>query len=242
MSSDLAQLLAEVDAILLDFDGPVCSIFAGYPAHDVAANLLDLLRHHNVDLPPGLASEADPLEVLRWTGSTNDFALTRAVEDALCAAERRAVDTAAPTPFGREVIVAARQAGLPIAVVSNNSAGAVTAYLVRQRLDGHVAHVIGRAYAEPTRMKPNPDPILRAAEALAVPPGRSVLIGDSTSDIVGARAAGTRAIAFANRPAKVDAFSAAGADVVITSMGPIAEELIRRYDQADQQSVGRSGR
>ena len=243
MSADLVRLFAEVDAILLDFDGPVCGIFAGYPARDVAAELVDLLYRHGVDPPARLTSETDPLEVLRWTGTTGDQGITRAVEDALCVAERRAVETAAPTPYGREVIVAARQAGLPVAVVSNNSAGAVTAYLATHRLAAHVASVIGRTYAEPGLMKPNPEPILRAVRTLDASPGRSVLVGDSLSDIEGGRAAGVRVVAYANRPPKVDTFREAGADVVITSMGPIAEALIRRCEQTDEQeSLGRSGR
>jgi len=242
MSADLTALLAEVDAILLDFDGPVCGIFAGYPARDVAAELVDLLYRHGVDLPGHLTSETDPLEVLRWTGSLGDQGVTRVVEDALCTAERRAVATAAPTPYGREVIVAARQAGLPVAVVSNNSAGAVAAYLAAHRLTGHVAPVIGRAYADPNRMKPNPGPILQAVRALGTAPDRSVLIGDSLSDIEGSQAAGVPVIGYANRPPKVDAFHQAGADVVVTSMGPIADALIRRCEETEPESLGRGSR
>jgi HAD superfamily hydrolase (TIGR01509 family) len=242
MSADLAELLAETDAILLDFDGPICRIFAGYPAADVAAELVDVLYRHGIDVPSPLTSETDPLEVLRWIGSTGDQTITRTVEDALGEAERRAVATAAPTPYGREVIVAARQAGIPVAVVSNNSAGAVTAYLTAHRLVGHVAPVIGRAYAEPGRMKPNPEPISQAVRVLGVSPSRTVLVGDSLSDIEGGRAAGVHVIAYANRPPKVDAFRQAGADVVISSMGPIAEALVRRCEQADEQeSLGRRG-
>jgi HAD superfamily hydrolase (TIGR01509 family) len=243
MTADLAHLFAETDAILLDFDGPVCRIFAGYPARDVAAELVDVLYRNGIDAPSHVAAEADPLEVLRWTGSTGDLGATRAVEDALCAAERRAVETAAPTPYGREVIVAARQAGMPVAVVSNNSAGAVNAYLAAHRLIGHVSTVIGRAYAEPERMKPNPEPIMRAVRTLGVSPARSVLIGDSISDIDGAKAAGVRVVAYANRPPKVDTFRNAGADLVIASMGPIADTLIRRYEQAEEsESLGRGAR
>ncbi|MFG1607184.1 HAD family hydrolase [Actinoplanes sp. NPDC049265] len=228
MSADLARLLAEVDAILLDFDGPVCGIFAGYPAPKIAAELVELLQRRGVDLPPDLAAETDPLEILRWTGSVGDQAVTRAVEDALCAAECRAVESASPTPYGREVIVAAQQAGLLVAAVSNNSAGAVTAYLTAHRLAGYVSPVIGRAYAEPSRMKPNPEPILQAVQALDIPPGQAVLVGDSLSDIVGATAAGVRSIGYANRPAKVDAFQEA--DVVIESMGALAKALVEMAD------------
>ncbi|OHX05208.1 HAD family hydrolase [Micromonospora sp. WMMB235] len=226
MTADLGRLLSEVGAVLLDFDGPVCSVFAGYPAPQVAAELVDVLRRQSVDVPPDLARETDPLEVLRRTGATGDQGVTRAVEDALCAAERRAVDTAEPTPYGREVIVAARQAGLSVAVVSNNSPGAVSAYLGAHRLAGYVSPVVGRSYADPARMKPNPEPILQAVRALAVAPDRCVLIGDSLSDIEGAGAAGVRVIAYANRAQKVSAFRAAGANAIVTSMSEVAGYLI----------------
>ncbi len=45
--------------------------------------------------------------------------------------------------------MAARQAGMLVAVVSNNWAGAVSAYLAAHRLTEHVSPVVGRAYANP---------------------------------------------------------------------------------------------
>ncbi|NJC15642.1 HAD superfamily hydrolase (TIGR01509 family) [Micromonospora profundi] len=233
MNSDLGRLLDEVGAVLLDFDGPVCSIFSGYPAPQVAAELVDLLRRRGIDVPPDLAGEPDPLEVLRRTNAAGDQGITRALEDALCVAERRAVETAEPTPYGREVIVAARQAGMSVAAVSNNSAGAVNAYLAAHRLAGHVSPVVGRAYADPERMKPNPEPILQAVHALGESPGRCVLVGDSLSDIEGARAAGVRVIGYANRPSKVDVFRRARADIVITSMDALARALLERIKAAN---------
>lgn len=74
-----------------------------------------MLRRHGIDVPADLSSDPDPLEVLRQTGDTGDQSATRAVEDALCAGERQAVETAEPTPYGRTVIVAARQAGFMVA-------------------------------------------------------------------------------------------------------------------------------
>jgi beta-phosphoglucomutase-like phosphatase (HAD superfamily) len=102
----------------------------------------------------------------------------------------------------------------------------VAAYLAAHRLAGYVSPVVGRAYAEPARMKPNPEPIMQAVRALGEPPDRCVLVGDSLSDISGAQAAGVHVIGYANRPPKVEAFRSAGADMVITSMGAIASALI----------------
>ncbi len=35
----LEDLLARTNALVLDFDGPICAVFAGYPAAAVAAEL-----------------------------------------------------------------------------------------------------------------------------------------------------------------------------------------------------------
>jgi beta-phosphoglucomutase-like phosphatase (HAD superfamily) len=91
-----------------------------------------------------------------------------------------------------------------------------------------VSPVVGRAYAEPNRMKPNPEPIWQAVRAIGKPAMRCVLVGDSLSDIDGAHAAGVRVIGYANRHAKVEVFGTAGADVVLTSMADVADALIGR--------------
>ncbi|WP_432982141.1 HAD family hydrolase [Dactylosporangium sp. CA-233914] len=202
--------------LLLDFDGPICSIFAGYPAPDVARHLVGVLHAEGVDPPAAVVVETDPLEVLRWTGKACPQALVVTVEDALCVAEVRAAATASPTPYGHEVIQTAWRAGVPIAIVSNNSQGAIEAYLRAHNLFGCVRAVIGRPYAKPELMKPHPSPVLLAARSLMADVEDCVLIGDSLSDIEGARAAGAHVIGYANREWKVDAFHSA--DSVITSM------------------------
>ena len=222
MSTALRAILG-TGPLLLDFDGPVCSVFAGYPAPRVAADLVVQLRAAGVDVPKAVACEADPLEVLRWTGAICGSEVTAVVEDKLCTAELRAVESAAPTPYGHEVVLAARSAGMSVAVVSNNSAEAVAAYLSAHGLADQIMSIVGRPYADPARMKPNPEPILAAARLLGADPAACVLVGDSLTDIQGARAAGVRVIGYANRPPKVAAF--VGADAVITTMGDLAEAL-----------------
>ncbi|MEV6928664.1 hypothetical protein AB0M46_29815 [Dactylosporangium sp. NPDC051485] len=54
--------------------------------------------------------------------------------------------------------------------MSNNSASAIEAYLGAHRLTDRIAFVSGRAYAQPDRMKPHPEPLWRAATALKVAP------------------------------------------------------------------------
>lgn len=203
-----------IEALLLDFDGPVCSIFSGCPAPRVAADLVALIGAEDV------RGETDPLAVLRWAGDHCGHDVTVAVEEALCAAELRAAALAEPTPFAREVILGA---GVPVAIVSNNSAAAIEAYLTAHDLAAGVTAVVGRAYADPRRMKPNPAPVLDAVRTLGVEPSACALVGDSLSDIEAARAAGVTAIGYANRPWKRAAFTTA--DLVITSMREVADAL-----------------
>ncbi|MFI5840860.1 HAD family hydrolase [Catenuloplanes sp. NPDC051500] len=225
---DLAALLSRARVILLDFDGPVCSIFANYPAPTIAAELRQVLVDQGVTLTDDIADEPDPLEVLRWTGRLGRAALTRKIDHALTAAELTAVRSAEPTPYAREFIVAAHQAGKRLAIVSNNSADACRAYLTDRRLQQYITPIIGRPFADPSRMKPSPDPVLTALAALDAEPDESILIGDSVSDIEAAHATGATAIGYANKPVKFRHLDAADSivdsiDALVTSLA--ADEL-----------------
>jgi beta-phosphoglucomutase-like phosphatase (HAD superfamily) len=58
-------------------------------------------------------------------------------------------------------------------------------------------------------MKPDSGMVLDAVRAVGGHPAACVLVGDSMSDIVAARAAGVRIVAYANRPSKVVPFAVA---------------------------------
>src|SRR5688572_13595026 len=113
----LDHLIGPIESVLLDFDGPICSVFAGRPASDVAARMLEFLARMGAKDVDEIDEEKDPLEVLRWT-DVNHPALTKRIEDILCVEEERAVSTASPTPSSREVIFAARQSRRSVAIVS----------------------------------------------------------------------------------------------------------------------------
>ncbi|TDO39310.1 HAD family hydrolase [Paractinoplanes brasiliensis] len=208
----------------MDFDGPICSVFAGYPAPRVATELVKLLVGLDIEVPAEVRGEPDPMEVLRWAGEQCSPKVVTAVEDALCEAELRAVAVASPTPFGHELIANAHARGLPVAIVSNNSVPAVEAYLAAHELTSLVAPIVGRAYADPARMKPHPGPIRDAVRILGASHAYCTLVGDSLTDIEAAQAAGVGVVGYANRSWKVDAFSAA--DAVVTSMQDLAEILL----------------
>ena len=227
----VAQVLSDTGAILLDFDGPVCSVFATLADSTIAAELRRVIEEHGAEIPEHIRNVDDPLEVLRFTATTRAPSLVVRVENALCRAELTAVDGARPTPYAREVIVAAHEAGRPIAIVSNNSAPAIDRYLTAHRLARYVAATVGRAYAEPSLMKPNPVPIQRAAMAVAADPGRCVLVGDSVTDIEGGHAARVRTIGFANKPGKRARLMRARADAIAEGADAMAEITAALYSE-----------
>jgi beta-phosphoglucomutase-like phosphatase (HAD superfamily) len=97
---------------------------------------------------------------------------------ALGAAELRAADTAQPTPGAAEFLAACRDTGQPVAIVSNNSVAAVRRYLKRARLTPLPVHVVGRLPGDPALMKPHPELVRRAIDAMHADPAGSALVGD----------------------------------------------------------------
>jgi phosphoglycolate phosphatase len=224
-SDELAAALAACTAVLFDFDGPVCDVFAGLPAPAVADELAGILATHDGVLAAKASAMEDPMEVLRLSQRGSSEALA-AVEDALTAAELSAVAVAGPPVAGAaEALRIAHDSGRGVAVVSNNSAECVRAFLDRHGLAYLVSDVIGRPGRHPELMKPAPYSVAKAVTALATPAGRCLLVGDSVTDIQAARAAGTMAVGYANKPGKAAALSTAGADAVVSGMQALADGL-----------------
>ncbi|MFG2889296.1 HAD family hydrolase [Streptomyces sp. NPDC048248] len=224
-SDDLRRTLARASAVLFDFDGPLCDVFAGMPAPEVAGELARQAAAVDHSLSAKLSETGDPLEVLRLTYQA-DPQLGLRIEQALTSTEVAAVAVAGcPTPGAVAALEAVQTAGRRIAVVSNNSAECVRSFLARHSLDGYVREVVGRAATRPDLMKPHPHSLLRAAELLEVGPSECVLIGDSLTDIQAAHLAGGTAIGYANKPHKRYAFAEAGAEAVIECMEAIADAM-----------------
>ncbi|MBC6461466.1 HAD family hydrolase [Actinomadura sp. HBU206391] len=224
--SDLIGLVASVDAILLDFDGPVCHLFAGYSASIIAEELRAYLVGEGSALDERAKSTSDPLALLQWT-SRHRPELLGPFEQLEDAAEYAAAETAKPTEHAADVIDLAIEAGRRVAIVSNNSRAAIERYLELQGLSSKVTTIVSRITGHPELMKPNPRPLIEAAENLGTPVEACVLVGDSVSDITAAGNAGARSIGYAKNPSRADELSAAGAEFVVSSMGELAVILRR---------------
>jgi phosphoglycolate phosphatase len=219
----LGAIIARTRHLLLDFDGPICSIFAGLPAPVVADRLRKILPE-DIHLPEAIADTSDPMEVFTWSATISGD-LAAIVEAELTEQEVAAAATAQPTPYVHEVVTACRESGRSLAVVSNNSTRAVHAYLTKHDLDDRIRHVIGRTSKNPALLKPSPYLIELAVATLSAEPDECALVGDAVTDVEGAQLANVYSIGYANKPGKSARLAEVGAGAVITSLIDLAVRL-----------------
>lgn len=223
MRADVARVLDQTSLLLLDFDGPICKVFASTHDYVVAQRLRDVLIDSDTILPGAVQSTQDPLEVLRFSATLPDEELVRRVESELNRQELEAIAGAHATPHTEEVIQSAVQSGKTVGIVSNNSPEAIKLYVAQQNWGKHIAIIVGRSHSEPHLMKPHPRPVWLAYTRLDVLPRNCALVGDSVSDVEAAHAAHVQSIGLANRPDKLESLRSAGADAVVTSMSELVD-------------------
>lgn len=208
--------------ILLDFDGPVCSVFAGLPDHAAAANLAGALAP---PVPEEVSGYSDPFDVLRYAAESRQDEAP-AIESSFTAIEIDAVAVARPTPGADNLIrTAANRPATVVAIVSNNSVAAIDVYLSAHNLRAEIAGIFARTSADVSRLKPAPTLLTEALTELGFCPDDAVFIGDSMTDIEAGEAAGIPVVAFANRPEKVERFTAVRPASVITAMAQLHDQL-----------------
>ncbi|MFB6891815.1 hypothetical protein ACFCX4_21200 [Kitasatospora sp. NPDC056327] len=135
--------------VLLDFDGPVCSVFAGLPAPEVARRLREGLLAAGEQALAGAEEEGDPLALLPLISNARPD-LTETADAALAALETEAVRGARPTPGGASVLRACARSGRLVSVVSDNAGAAIESYLAEHGLSDYVVGVFGCAPGRPT--------------------------------------------------------------------------------------------
>ena len=218
----LQRLISRSRLLLLDFDGPVCSIFGGVTASAVADQLRHRLQDAGVPLPAEAMTAADPLEVFRAAAASGPGAAERAQHE-LTDLETQAVASAEPADGATDLMTSAHESGRNLVIVSNNSGAAIARYLESHDLTRYVGAVIGRDDPDPTKMKPNPYRVSQAMRAGRATRGETVLIGDTASDVTAAHQAGIAAIGYANKPGKKECL--ATADAIVTYLSSITSVL-----------------
>ncbi|QQQ76350.1 HAD family hydrolase [Saccharothrix sp. 6-C] len=217
----LHEVLHKAKALLLDFDGPLCSVFAGVPANRAAGDLKALLATTTqADIPPALELSDDPFDVLHYA-NTLTTEVARLIEATLTSHEVEAISVTQPTPYSIEFVSRSSRIGKLLAVVSNNSTSAVSAYLNRFGLAQFFSGTFARSFDNATLLKPNPFLLTQAITSLDVRPEDCIMIGDSSTDLIAAQAAGIRAIAYANKPSKLARLREHQSAGIITTMSTL---------------------
>lgn len=214
MTESLAEILTRARAVMFDFDGPLCDVFAGLPAPAIAAELNQLLANP--------VATDDPLAVLQ--GAAKESARTvDIVDEKLRQAERVAIEVATGNRDGLAALRACRQAGHRIGIISNNDETAIRTFMARSETPD-IDLVIGRADGRPDLMKPHPWSLREALARLGYAPAEAVFVGDSDTDIEVSQLVGTVCIALANKPGKRSRFESAGA-YVVDSMAEVTDAI-----------------
>jgi phosphoglycolate phosphatase len=218
----LAKMIAGADAILLDFDGPVADLFPAGSGSRIAADTRTPIRRAGVAVPEPIASAVDHLAVLEFAAAHAPAAL-EAAEYVAVAGEIASARTAPLTPGVSEFLTACGETGRAVAIVSNNAAAAIGTFLELHGLSDYVAFVLGRPFARPDLMKPDPGSAAEALKLLGTTPDRVCMVGDAVTDIEFAHRAGLTAIGYAKNPER--GRELAEADAIVHTMAELADAV-----------------
>ncbi|MFI9604237.1 HAD family hydrolase [Streptomyces sp. NPDC052043] len=227
-TEELRNLITGARVVLWDFDGPICRLFAGHSAERVATKLVRWLEDRGLHglLTGSERQLLDPHVVLRAVDHRHPGSdLVTELEERLTQEERRAADSARPTPYADPLIRTWKALGARLAITTNNSPLAAREYLARRDLDDCFApHVYGRTQ-DLSHLKPDPHCLNRALTATGVSPARALMIGDTPSDHEASLRAGVPFLGYARNARKEKLLREAGATVVVESLEPVLRIL-----------------
>lgn len=217
----LRSLIAGARFVLFDFDGPICRLFARHSATRVARQQVDWLEEQGLHglLADGVREDPDPHSVLRAVDLRHPGSdLVVELEERLTHEELKAVVSAWPTAYADALIRTWTATGTRLAVTTNNSPRVATTYLTdRGLIDCFAPHIYGRT-RDLQLLKPNPYCVRRALSAMGAHPSQALLIGDSASDCLAAKAAGVGFLGYARNARKEQVLREAGAGVIVSSL------------------------
>jgi beta-phosphoglucomutase-like phosphatase (HAD superfamily) len=222
--SDLDGVLRQARHLLIDFDGPICDLWAGRPTALAAGQFRKLLTDQDIQLPDTIAATPDPLAVLSHAATISP-GLAASAEADLTGLELSAVPTAQPAGYANDVITSARESGRTVTVISSSSERAVNAYLARNSLDGQVGLVVARTTHEP---HPAASLTEHAITTLHADPSACMLVASSPTIIEAANTAGTHTIGYARAPSDREHLSDTQASAVISSLADLVLKLRAR--------------
>lgn len=226
-TAPLASLVASARYVLWDLDGPMCRLFAGYPAPKIAGQLVDVIDQLGLGglLTKQERSATDPHTPLRGVHERHRGSdLILALEDWLTQRELEAVPTARPTPYTDPLIRTWSSLSVRFAITTNNAAVAASAYVKSRKLTDCFPYIYGRTQ-NLDLMKPKPHCLEEAIKAMGADPSATLMIGDADTDLLAAQQAGVSFLGYARNKRKELILKEAGAEVVVGSMEQVLDVL-----------------
>jgi len=136
------------------------------------------------------------MEGIRNLGLSEDDSrkLMDDVNDALTSAELSALDTVKPMPHAVETLDALKKMGLKVGIATRSGAAYARRCIEKTGLAPFVDAMLARD--EVDHPKPSPDHLIQVVDMLESTPEGVIYIGDSTTDLTTARAAGIAFLGF----------------------------------------------
>ncbi|MFF4354224.1 HAD family hydrolase [Streptomyces sp. NPDC001530] len=218
---EVARFVTSGRCVLFDFDGPLCRLFPDQSSAPLAKELRGVvaLRGAGELLTPEVRASIDPQVVLRAVDRARPGSdLVAELEDRLAEGEAAAAAIAPPTPGADLLVRRLVDAGVRVAVATNNSPEAVATYLRRVNLhECFAGHIHGRT-DDPKRLKPDPDSLHRALQGLEAEAYNALMIGDMPTDLDAAREAKVAFVGYARDDTEAGPLWDAGAQLVVSRL------------------------
>ena len=151
--------------------------------------------------------------------SREEFALE--AEAAMQEVELATCSSAEPFEGVPEALRGLSEGGFRLGIITRNCGGGVRAVMERH----HLPHEVLLTRDDVDKVKPAPDHLEQALEALKVPARRALMVGDHPTDIECGRAAGAYTAGVLTAKTTREQFEEMGADLVAESVPALAKVL-----------------
>ena len=221
----LDAILSRARYLIFEFDGPIADLTAAMP--DVADQLRATLRAERADLPSAITKTSDPFEILTYAEAVGS-SLGKRIDAQLTTIEVTAAAAARPAAYVHEMLAASRDSGRTSAIVSRNSAEAVSSYLATHGLAEQVRLVATAPSYPPGHLQPGPHLVEEIIRTLSASPAECALITASVTGIEIAQNVGTQSIGYATDPRTSERLAGAGAGCLLPSLADLTLRLRAR--------------
>lgn len=213
--------MKKLKAIIFDFDGTLAELRLDFPEMKRRLGLL-AQGYFSQRLSPPNVPALEWLEELTTRLHLCDEEAAREFEarahTLIQTIEIEAAHGGVLFPFTRSLLRELQEEGVKIAIITRNCEAAVR--MVFPDIDRYCVVFLARNHVH--RVKPDPDHLRRALEAIAAVPARALMVGDHPLDVQTGKSAGILTAGVWSGNASADELARAGADLT----APNCKELI----------------